>query len=68
MEPQALSLDCEALAEFRLTLDVLLRHIVEKMVEKGMDSGDITGRSRSRLRTRKSINRMEGQNKMWVQV
>ena len=44
MEPQELSLDCEALEEFRLTLDVLLRHIVGKMVKKGMDSGTITGK------------------------
>ena len=52
MEPQALSLDCEALEEFRLALDVLLRNIVGKMVKKGMDSGDITGKIKIEIETK----------------
>lgn len=51
MEPQMLSLDCDALEEFRLQLDTLLRYIVEKMVMKGMDTGSITGKIKIELKT-----------------
>ncbi len=44
MRPQTLSLDCEALEEFRLKLDAALRVIVPRMIEKRNASGTVSAK------------------------
>ena len=44
MEPQKLSLDCEALDEFRWAMDAELRRMVILLVNKELDSGTLTGK------------------------
>ena len=51
MEPQVLSLDCEALKGFRYLFDAMLRNMVGKMEEKGLSSGTVTGKVKILLDT-----------------
>lgn len=51
MKPQELNLDCELFAEFRLALDAAVKIILVRMMEKGLDSGSITGKLDITLRT-----------------
>lgn len=44
MEPQKLSLDCEALDEFRWAMDAELRRMVVLLENKELDSGTLTGK------------------------
>lgn len=51
MKPQELNLDCELFAEFRQALDAAVKIILIRMMEKGLDSGSITGKLDITLRT-----------------
>ena len=44
MEPQVLSLDCEALKGFRYMFDAMLRNMVSRMEKKGLSTGTLTGK------------------------
>lgn len=51
MKPQAMKLDCELFDEFRQALDGAIRIAVARMMDKGLDSGTITGKLDISLRT-----------------
>ena len=51
MKPQELNLDCELFGDFRQALDDAIRLAMLNMMEKGLNSGTITGKLDITLRT-----------------
>ena len=51
MKPQKMDLNCELFDDFRIALDNAIRNILDQMIEKGLDSGSITGKLDITLRT-----------------
>lgn len=51
MKPQQMDLNCELFDDFRQALDNAIRIVLDRMIEKGLDSGSITGKLDITLRT-----------------
>ena len=51
MKPQQMDLNCELFDDFRQALDNAIRIVLDRMIEKGLDSGSITGKLDISLRT-----------------
>ena len=51
MKPQQMTLDCELFDDFRMAMDTAIRNVLDRMIEKGLESGSITGKLDITLRT-----------------
>ena len=51
MKPQQMDLNCELFDDFRAAMDAAIRNVLDRMIEKGLDSGSITGKLDITLRT-----------------
>ena len=51
MKPQQMDLSCELFDDFRQALDNAIRIVLDRMIEKGLDSGSINGKLDITLRT-----------------
>ena len=51
MKPQELNLECELFNDFREALDSAIKVVLVRMMEKGLDSGTITGKLDITLRS-----------------
>ena len=51
MKPQELGLNCEALEEFRMSLDTALKILIDRMTEKDMETGTVTAKIKISVHT-----------------
>ena len=51
MKPQQMDLNCELFDDFRQALDNAIRIVLDRMIEKGLDSGSINGKLDISMRT-----------------
>ena len=51
MKPQQMDLNCELFDDFRQAMDAAIRSVLDRMIEKGLDSGSVTGKLDITLRT-----------------
>ena len=51
MKPQELGLNCEALDEFRQSVDTALKILIDRMTEKDMETGTVTAKIKISVHT-----------------